>query len=384
MVFTQVSNSFIKNPTLSLQSVQTANFNVTSNFAYPVNTTSGAITATLPSSPAVGDAVSFIDYAGTFGTNNLIIATNTKKINASSINAVCSVNREGLTLVYVDSTQGWITQSSVYVSGAPFSQTITASYLIAGGGGSGGTSNATNTGAGGGGAGQYITGSSTLTQGTNYPITVGAGGAAVSGNTHQGNTGSSSTFNSLTAIGGGSGGAVSANGGTGASGGGAGGGGGNTGGTGTAGNNGGNAPSGGVAPDAAGGGGGSGGVGGSNSSASVAGAGGAGTSSSITGTSTEYCHGGGGGVGSGGTAGSGGTTGGTGGVGSNGNDATANSGSGGGGAGSTGTSGAGGSGVVILSILTANYSGTTTGSPTITTSGGNTIMKFTASGSYTA
>jgi hypothetical protein len=30
------------------------------------------------------------------------------------------------------------------------------------------------------------------------------------------------------------------------------------------------------------------------------------------------------------------------------------------------------------------YSGTTTGSPTITTSGSNTILKFTSSGSYTA
>jgi hypothetical protein len=46
--------------------------------------------------------------------------------------------------------------------------------------------------------------------------------------------------------------------------------------------------------------------------------------------------------------------------------------------------GSGGSGVVILSIPTAYYTGTTTGSPTVTTSGSNTIVKFTASGSYTA
>jgi hypothetical protein len=37
-----------------------------------------------------------------------------------------------------------------------------------------------------------------------------------------------------------------------------------------------------------------------------------------------------------------------------------------------------------LSVLTTNYSGVTTGSPTVTTSGSNTILKFTASGSYTA
>jgi hypothetical protein len=40
--------------------------------------------------------------------------------------------------------------------------------------------------------------------------------------------------------------------------------------------------------------------------------------------------------------------------------------------------------VVILSVPTANYTGTTTGSPTVTTSGANTVMTFTSSGSYTA
>jgi hypothetical protein len=35
-------------------------------------------------------------------------------------------------------------------------------------------------------------------------------------------------------------------------------------------------------------------------------------------------------------------------------------------------------------VPTANYTGTTTGSPTVSTSGTNTIMKFSASGSYTA
>jgi hypothetical protein len=35
-------------------------------------------------------------------------------------------------------------------------------------------------------------------------------------------------------------------------------------------------------------------------------------------------------------------------------------------------------------LPTVVYSGTTTGSPTVTTSGLNTIIKFTASGTYTA
>jgi hypothetical protein len=35
-------------------------------------------------------------------------------------------------------------------------------------------------------------------------------------------------------------------------------------------------------------------------------------------------------------------------------------------------------------MLTTKYSGTTTGSPTVTTSGSNTILRFNSSGSYTA
>ena len=47
------------------------------------------------------------------------------------------------------------------------------------------------------------------------------------------------------------------------------------------------------------------------------------------------------------------------------------------------TSGAGGSGVVILRMLTSDYSATTTGSPTVTTDGSNTVVRYTSSGSYT-
>jgi hypothetical protein len=56
---------------------------------------------------------------------------------------------------------------------------------------------------------------------------------------------------------------------------------------------------------------------------------------------------------------------------------------GGGGGGAQGFNGGnGGKGVVILSVPTSSYSGSVTGSPTVTISGGNTIMKFTGSGTY--
>jgi hypothetical protein len=45
---------------------------------------------------------------------------------------------------------------------------------------------------------------------------------------------------------------------------------------------------------------------------------------------------------------------------------------------------AGGSGVVILKIATADYTGTTTGSPTVSTVGANTILVYNSSGTYTA
>ena len=63
----------------------------------------------------------------------------------------------------------------------------------------------------------------------------------------------------------------------------------------------------------------------------------------------------------------------------------ANTGGGGGGSGNAASGGNGGSGIVILSVPTANYSAKTTGSPTVTTSGTNTIITWTSgSGTYTA
>lgn len=63
----------------------------------------------------------------------------------------------------------------------------------------------------------------------------------------------------------------------------------------------------------------------------------------------------------------------------------ANKGGGGGGGSHSGstTGGNGGSGVVLIKVPEGNYSGIVTGSPTVTTSGGYTYIKFTGSGTYT-
>ena len=57
------------------QSVQTSAFSAVTGKGYFVNTTSGAITVTLPSSANVGDAIAIVDYAGTFATNNITLTS---------------------------------------------------------------------------------------------------------------------------------------------------------------------------------------------------------------------------------------------------------------------------------------------------------------------
>lgn len=69
------------------------------------NTTSGAFTVTLPSSPSVGDAVGFIDVASTFDTNNLTIGRNGKTIMGLSQNLACDIENAAFILVYT--SNGW-------------------------------------------------------------------------------------------------------------------------------------------------------------------------------------------------------------------------------------------------------------------------------------
>jgi hypothetical protein len=260
-------------------------------------------------------------------------------------------------------------------------------YLVIAGGGGGGWAG------GGGGAGGYrcsVSGERSgadssaesalsVTAGTSYTVTIGAGGAGADSSGSRGTSGSNSVFSSITSTGGGGGGnGVTSSNNTGLAGGSGGGGGGwstDAGGAGTAnqGTNGGTA-----AASGGGGGGGSNAVGG-NATANNGAVGGNGTSSSITGAATTRTGGGGGrGFSSGGAAGSGGAgAGATGGA--AGGIASANTGSGGGG-GISG--GAGGSGVVIIRHAAGFAKANTTGSPTVqlNTAGTHWVYIFNASG----
>lgn len=376
------------------QNIQSANYTLALSDAgkhiYSSNT--AAQTITIPTNASVAFPIGSVVTIVNMGTTKIGLSiSGVSIIPTGSITALSSAQIPSGTSVQLMKTA---TNTWNAIFGTVALNAATASYLIVGGGGSGG-SNDTNMGTGGGGAGGLLSGTSPLAVGTTYTITVGAGGATQSGNGN-GNSGFASSALSVTASGGGGGSGVALGSGVaGASGGGGSGsfnagttaGGAGTSGQGFAGGTGQNSTS-----DAnvqcGGGGGGASAVG---VNAGLAGGnGGAGTASSITGSSVTYAGGGGGGKRTAGTAGTGGVGGGgNGGADANGSAGTANRGGGGGGAGTGGggvirTGGAGGSGVVILSIPTGDYSGITTGSPTVTTSGSNTILQFNSSGSYTA
>jgi len=75
---------------------------------YFINTTSNACTVTLPAG-TIGDEVSLVDYAGTFDSNALTVTPNgSEKINGVAASLTCSVERAAFTLVFTDSTQGWL------------------------------------------------------------------------------------------------------------------------------------------------------------------------------------------------------------------------------------------------------------------------------------
>lgn len=374
---------------------------------YWIDTTSNACTVTLPATAAVGDRLIFTDYARTFATNNLTLSQNGLNFQGNSSAAVIyTTNGQSIDIVYSGATKGWIPNSD---DDSAFKVGVDIDFLVLAGGGCGGFAEYHGGGGGAGGlrssfatTGGGASSEQTLSvaKGAAITVTVGAGAAGTTAQDQVQNNGSDSSITAtglnVTSLGGGASGAYRStqrqpgDTGTVAPSGGCGGGGSSsgglqlTGGAGTSGQgfDGGDGSS--STPNYGTGGGGGTGAAGGNGSGSAGGAGGNGTSNSITGSAITYGGGGGGSTYNGGTPGSGGSGGGGAGATGNGTSGTANLGGGGGGSERPGNQGsAGGSGVVILRTLTADYTGTVTGSPTVTTSGSDTIIKFTGSGSYT-
>ena len=311
------------------------------------------------------------------------ITLNTNGSFSGTANAVGSNTTSNFTVTATDGTESAARAYTITVN-AP----LIISYVVVAGGGGGGSQVG-----GGGGAGGMLTGSVTKPSSGTVNVSIGGGGGGGSGGGagSQGSGSSISSAISVSTTGGGYGGGYNSNsvlvalvvlevvvetleqtvGGSGTAGQG------NRGGASYGGYNG-------------GGGGGRTAVGNDGTSGGVGGNGGAGLATSITGSSITLAGGGGGC-----RENSGNSVGGSGGGGNGGSNSPAtnptdggtNTGGGGGGSRDYPSGpyrgNQGGSGIVYLSIATSAYSGTTSGSPTVTTSGGNTIMKFTGNGSYT-
>jgi hypothetical protein len=230
---------------------KTTTVTAVSGVGYFINTTSGAITVNLPAGVA-GSIVAVSDYANTAATNKIVITPNgSQKIQGVNTSYEIKVNGGTVTLVYVDSTQGWrptdaatassITEQALFVTATggtistcgnykihtftgPGTFTVSCAgnaigsnsvdYLVVAGGGSSGSPYGA-----GGGAGGYresksptapwtaspLASSTSLPVSvTGYPITVGSGGAGAA-NPNNGNPGNPSIFSTITSTGGGGG-----------------------------------------------------------------------------------------------------------------------------------------------------------------------------------
>jgi len=241
-------------------SIKTSTFTATSGEGYFVNTTGGAITVNLPAGVA-GAIVGLKDYAGTWGSNAVTLNPNgSDKIGGGSdSDPTLEVNGSSILLVFVDSTQGWLTtQQSVtesptgaetfivatggtivtcgnfktHVFTGPGTFTVCStsvcaaqnkvSYVVAAGGGGGGRNHGGAGGAGGFREGRNspidsytasplaATDSGLTVTAQGYPIVVGGGGTSncTNGNLPATRKGSDSSFATITSAGGGGGGAV--------------------------------------------------------------------------------------------------------------------------------------------------------------------------------
>jgi hypothetical protein len=93
----------VSEPTVN---IKTINFAITPDITYLVDTAAGAITGTLPATPAAGQRVHVGDYNNKFIINNCTLARNGKNIMGLAEDLILNIDCF-VTLIYVDSTIGW-------------------------------------------------------------------------------------------------------------------------------------------------------------------------------------------------------------------------------------------------------------------------------------
>ena len=106
-------SGFGRNGSVNWQTtIKTGDFTAVSGEGYFVNTTSGGVTVTLPSSPSAGAIVSIKDYANTADTNSITIARNGSNIDGAAEDVDMIVEGISVTIVYADATKGWLVVES--------------------------------------------------------------------------------------------------------------------------------------------------------------------------------------------------------------------------------------------------------------------------------
>jgi len=84
--------------------IETADFNAVSGRRYGVDTSSNIVIATLPATPASGDAIFFADGGGNYDTNKLTLARNGNTIMGSATDMDVTTNNQSFGVFYNGTT----------------------------------------------------------------------------------------------------------------------------------------------------------------------------------------------------------------------------------------------------------------------------------------